>query len=72
MTKNGVTKNAPYFARRKSPQAEFSTTTLVLGVAGFLVFMSLLFWVVETFGLAELQLMVAGAGLWGPLIYSSA
>ena len=53
----------------EAPQPDFATTTLALGVGGFLLFMTLLFWVVETVGLKELQVMIAGAGLWGPLLF---
>ncbi len=62
-------ENRSIFREQEKPQSDFSTTTLALGAAGFLLFMTLLFWVVETVGLTELQLMIAGAGLWGPLLF---
>ena len=57
------------FRKPEEPQAEFSTATLALGLVGFLAFLTLLFWLVNAIGLAELQLMIAGAGLWGPLLF---
>ncbi len=57
------------FREPEQPQADFSTTTLAIGVAGFLALLTLLYWLVNAIGLTELQLMIAGAGLWGPLIF---
>ncbi len=53
----------------KDPSDGLSSTMLLLGGAMFLALFALLSWLVQLIGLQELQLMVAGAGIWGPLIY---
>ncbi len=46
-----------------------STPLLLITAATFLGFMTLLYFFVEYIGMTELQLIVAGAGLWGPLLF---
>ncbi len=52
-----------------NPPSRLSSTTLVLGAAMYLALFALLSWIVHIVGLQELQLLVAGAGIWGPLFY---
>ena len=51
------------------PRDGLSSSFLVLGAVAFLAAFAMLSWLVELVGLQELQLLVAGAGIWGPLIY---
>lgn len=46
-----------------------STPLLLITAAIFLGFMTLLYFFVQYVGMTELQLLVAGAGLWGPLLF---
>ncbi len=52
-----------------NPPSRLSSTTLVLGAAMYIALFALLSWIVHIVGLQELQLLVAGAGIWGPLFY---
>ncbi|MCY4146273.1 MAG: VTT domain-containing protein [Chloroflexi bacterium] len=52
-----------------SPPSRLSSTTLALGAAIYMALFALLSWIVHLVGLQELQLLVAGAGVWGPLFY---
>lgn len=52
-----------------NPPSRLSSTTLVLGGAMYMALFALLSWIVHIVGLQELQLIVAGAGIWGPLFY---
>lgn len=49
--------------------APISTPTLLVSGAGFLGLLTLLYGFVNTVGIDELQLMIAEAGFWGPLIF---
>ena len=51
------------------PPSRLSSTTLVLGAAMYMALFALLSWIVHIVGLQDLQLLVAGAGIWGPLFY---
>ena len=51
--------------------APISTPTLLISGAGFLGLLTLLYGFVNAIGIDELQLMIAGAGLWGPLVFVS-
>ncbi len=51
--------------------APISTPTLLISGAGFLGLLTLLYGFVDAIGIDELQLMIAGAGLWGPLVFVS-
>ena len=51
------------------PTAELSTRALVLGGLGFLALLSVLYLLVQSIGIDELQVMIAGAGIWGPVLY---
>ena len=57
--------------RESDTVSPISTPLLMLTLATFLAFMTLLYTFVQVVGITELQLMVAGAGLWGPLLYVS-
>ena len=48
-----------------------STPLLVLTISSFIALMSALYVFIEIVGLTELRVLVAGAGLWGPLLYVS-
>ena len=48
-----------------------STPLLALTVGSFIALMSALYVFIEIVGLTELRVLVAGAGLWGPLLYVS-
>lgn len=49
--------------------AQLSTRSLALGGAGFLALLTGLFLLVQSVGSQELESMVAGAGIWGPVVY---
>ncbi len=49
--------------------APISTKALVVGGAGFLGLLTLLYGFVNTIGIDELKEMIAGAGFWGPLVF---
>lgn len=51
------------------PAAPISTPTLIISGAGFLGLLTLLYGFVNAVGIDELQLMIAGAGFWGPLVF---
>ena len=57
------------FKTPDQPPTELSTRTLLLGLAGFLALLTALYGLVNYIGLGELQLMVAGAGIWGPTVF---
>lgn len=48
---------------------EISTRAVVLGGGGFLALLTLLYALVDRVGLDDLQLMIADAGFWGPLLF---
>lgn len=52
-----------------NPPSRLSSTTLVMGAAMYIALFALLSWIVHIVGLQDLQLLVAGAGIWGPLFY---
>ncbi|MCY3780827.1 MAG: VTT domain-containing protein [Chloroflexi bacterium] len=51
--------------------APLSTPTLIISGAGFLGLLTLLYGFVNAVGIDELQLMIADAGFWGPLVFVS-
>ncbi len=62
-------ENRSIYSISDNPPSRLSSTTLVLGAAIYLALFALLSWIVHIVGLQELQLLVAGAGIWGPLLY---
>ena len=61
--------NKPLYSRPEKPQRDLSNATLLIGGASFLAILTLLYWLSQAVDLENLRLMVASAGLWGPLIY---
>ena len=49
--------------------SEVSTRALAIGGLGFLALLTVLYLLVQSIGIDELQLMIAGAGIWGPLVF---
>lgn len=49
--------------------SEISTTAVVLSAVGFLALLTILYVLVDRIGIDELQLMIAEAGFWGPLLF---
>lgn len=59
----------PLYRRPEQPPRDLSNKTIFLGGASFLAIITLLFWLSHAIDIDRLRLLVAGAGLWGPLIY---
>lgn len=49
--------------------SEISTRSLLLGGLGFLALLTVLYVLVQSIGIEELQQSISDAGIWGPLIY---
>ena len=49
--------------------SEISTTAVVLSAVGFLALLTVLYVLVDRVGIEELQLIIADAGFWGPLLF---
>ena len=49
--------------------SEISTSAVVLSAFGFLALLTFLYVLVDRIGIDELQLMIADAGFWGPLLF---
>ena len=62
-------KRSIYRLPESAPSRRLSSTMLVLGAAIYIALFALLSWLVSIVGLRELQLIVASAGIWGPLFY---
>ncbi len=71
MNETPPTSKRPLFNKPDEPPGELSTRTLVIGGVGFLAIITLLYLLVQTIGLDELQFMIASAGIWGPLVFVS-
>ncbi|MCY4020661.1 MAG: VTT domain-containing protein [Chloroflexi bacterium] len=52
-----------------NPQEEFSSRSLLIGGALFLALLTVLYIIVQSIGIDELQTTVATAGIWGPLMF---
>ena len=59
----------PLYSRPEPPRRDISNRTLFIGGAGFLAVLTFLYWLGQAIDVDRLRLMVAGAGLWGPLVY---
>lgn len=51
------------------PQEEFSSRSLLIGGALFLALLTVLYILVQSIGIDQLQTTIATAGIWGPLIF---
>ncbi len=59
----------PLYRRPDEPTGDLSNSLLFLYGSVFLAVLTLLYWLSQAIHVAELQLIVAGAGLWGPMLY---
>ena len=59
----------PLYRRPDEPPRDLSNTTLLVFGGGFLAILTFLYWLSQAINVDELRLIVAGAGLWGPLLY---
>ena len=59
----------PKSSQSAQSKSEISTRALVIGGLGFLALLTVLYLLVQSIGIDELQLMIAGAGIWGPLVF---
>ena len=64
----GEERRSIYTPSERAP-SRMSWTFLGLGALIFLSMFALLGWISREFGMQEIQLAVASAGIWGPLLY---
>lgn len=62
-------ETAPGGLAQDSSQEELSSRSLLIGGALFLALLTVLYIVVQTIGIDELQVTISTAGIWGPLIF---
>ncbi|MYE78071.1 MAG: TVP38/TMEM64 family protein [Chloroflexi bacterium] len=67
--KMGSEEKRSIYTPSDDPPSRLHSSTLLLGAVSYMALFALFSWIVNLVGLQELQLMVAGAGIWGPLFY---
>ena len=61
----------PLFKRPDDDPGELSATVVALMIGAFLAMLTLLYWLSRLIDVDALRVLVAGAGIWGPMIYVS-
>ena len=59
----------PLYRKPERPERDLANITLLVAGGSFLAILTFLYWLSQAIDVDQLRLIVAGAGLWGPLIY---